>query len=74
MGNDVLSATDAIMKGRARAEGAFKKFLEQWSEPMIMMNMKAMWVMMPPEQKEALKKANPEMYEQIKSTMEVEGG
>jgi hypothetical protein len=63
----VIDAMDAILGGQAQAQEFQHDFLEQWNAPLIKSQMKMAWMQMPPEQKDALKKSNPEMYAQTES-------
>ena len=59
---DALKAQDAILRGRARAEKAFATFQQNWTKALILRQLKAMWMMMPPDKKEELKARDPEQY------------
>ena len=67
MAPNVVDAMDAILGGQALAQEFQTDFMQQWNAPLIKSQMKMAWIQMSPEQKDVLKKANPEMYAKTES-------
>ncbi len=62
---DAKTMQDAAMEGSARYMEWRQKFLNEWQEGVQKEQLKMLWMLMPPEQKEQMKIDKPEQYKQI---------
>ncbi len=69
---DAKTMQDAAMEGTARYMEWRQKFLNEWQEGVQKEQLKMLWMLMPPEQKEQMKKDKPEQYKQIVDYLEIQ--
>ncbi len=61
---DALEMQQAAMLGAARYAEWKRQFLDQWTQSMKLQAAKALWIGLPPEVKEKLRREHPEQYKQ----------
>lgn len=68
--SDTFDMNALILEVQAEFAEITQEFIEELAAPQVKMQLAMQWAQVPPDQKEALRQANPEAYEQLTAYLE----
>lgn len=69
MDQDNIDLRDLVLEAQAELDEALQELTTELLEPLMLQAMRMKWATLPPEQKEAMQKEYPDIYENIVGMM-----